>query len=75
MSSILVKTSPIIDNCGELFTIKDFIDFVNDGAFVDSDGMGYYASEDGITDIPIRPSDVFYFILSHSFTHVMWYNK
>lgn len=71
---IVIKTFPIPDY-GDLFIMKDFIDSVKSGYITNEDGTGIYASSTGITDIPIRPSDILNDIASHSFTHVMWFNK
>jgi len=69
---------PHTDN-GDLMTVIDWVNMVEEGGFVDDDGYGVFATQDLMTDIKVRPSDVVGGHLpnweDHAFTHVMWYNK
>lgn len=60
---------------GDTFTMEEFIDAVNSGLFVDSDGYGYYATDNGKSDIYIYPSDIKENMYRNDFTHVIWFNK
>lgn len=43
--------------------------------FVDSDGCGYYATKDQVSDIEINPSDICAGVYRKDFDYVCWYNK
>lgn len=62
-----------ISKFADVFTMEEFAQACLDGAFVDSDGSGYYA--DGEYEYEsVRPSQ----IRSGKFkgySHVAWYNK
>lgn len=60
---------------GELFSIEEFIDYCESGAFIDYDGTGYYATETLKSYIEICPSDIKRGIYRKDFTHVVWYNR
>jgi hypothetical protein len=60
---------------GDTFTMEEFIDAVKSGLFVDSDGYGYYATDNGKSDITIYPSDIIENMYRKDFTHVIWFNK
>lgn len=60
---------------GDLMTLEDFVNSVENGFFVDNDGYGRYATETGVSDIHIYPSDVLDNEYRHDFSHVMWFNK
>jgi len=64
---------------GDLYTIPEFMDMVQEGVVSDCDGTGYFATSDKLSDISARPSTL---RLSRStepytgeFTHIMWFNK
>ena len=60
---------------GSIFTLEKFINLVNDGMFIDEDGVGYYATETGKSDIMIFPSDILEDLYRKDFTHIIWFNS
>lgn len=56
-------------------TMKEFIECVEDGTFMDYDGWGYYATEDKVSKIAILPSDIGTDAHRKDFTHVVWFNR
>ena len=56
-------------------TLKEFIDEVKIGFLTDDDGYGYYATEEGLTDIKVYPSHVTYNWLKNEYPYVCWFNK
>lgn len=60
---------------GELMTLEKFIASVNSGVFTDNDGLGRYATEVGVSDIYIYPSDILDNVYRKDFSHVLWLNK
>lgn len=60
---------------GSTFTLEKFINLVNDGMFIDEDGVGYYATETGKSDIMIFPSDILEGLYRKDFTHIIWFNS
>lgn len=56
---------------GDLFTLKDFDEMANSGGITDDDGVGYYATERGLS----RKHDCFGDDRPKWATHVMWFNK
>jgi hypothetical protein len=60
---------------GHLMTIESFSESVDDGVFMDDDGIGYYANIDQQSDINVCPSDFEYNRVRTDFTHVSWYNR
>jgi hypothetical protein len=60
---------------GDKMTIEAFKEAVDAGAFIDSDGHGYYATEDKESRIPAYPSDVKVNLIDREYTHVVWYNR
>jgi hypothetical protein len=58
-----------------IYTIEQFISLVKNGGFVDSDGYGYYATDNGKSDIIIYPSDIIENIYRKDFTHIIWFNR
>lgn len=71
------------DGGGELFTVEKFSSAVESGAFIDSDGVGYYAKEHPgkrtemmlESSLSARPSRIGGGDVNKKFTHVVWYNK
>lgn len=63
-----------------VFTIEEFREMCNDGAFIDDDGYGYYLADKNISNEMVRPSD---FVCAprrkykwiEKFTHIVWYNR
>lgn len=74
-----LKQNPTIEYgkewLGDTFTLEKFIELVNDGLFIDSDGYGYYATEDAKSDVYIYPSDIKEELYRSDFTHIIWFNK
>ena len=74
-----LKQNPTIEYgkewLGDTFTLENFIELVNDGLFIDSDGYGYYATEDAKSDVYIYPSDIKEGLYRCDFTHIIWFNK
>lgn len=64
-----------IPNFGDKMTIDDFKNMSNYGVIVDSDGHGYYATEDKITNLSVKPSDYFSRSIDKRFSHVIWFNR
>lgn len=63
-------------NCpdDDVYTVEEFIECCNDGAFIDSDGSGYPV-KDTLADrsISIYPSNLKK--IPNDATHIVWYNK
>ena len=55
----------------DLFTVEEFAYNVKLGAFIPSDGIGYWATETHEDD----ETNVFYDSKPEWATHVAWYNK
>jgi hypothetical protein len=61
---------------GDLMTVEEFRSRVESGGFIDYDGFGDLATEDGVSDIQVRPSNFEEVAaIYHQFTHVCWYNR
>ena len=60
---------------GDLMTLKEFIDCVRGGGFIDYDGHGSYATETECSNLTVRPSDILTEKYRKDFTHVMWFNR
>lgn len=60
---------------GLKYTFNEFIRDCNNGNLADTDGIGYYATADGKSDIKIMPSDVKENIYRDDFSHVQWFEK
>ena len=58
---------------GDHMTIREFIRAVQSGLLTDDDGVGDYATKDGVSCIAVYPSDIAN--LDPRWTHVVWYNK
>lgn len=65
-----------LDKCdGDVFNMEDFKENVEYGAFIDSDGDGYYGTETHESNISVSPSDIRNGTYRKDFTHIIWYNK
>lgn len=61
---------------GEQFTLEEFKKICTESnLYTDSDGFGYYASDKGISDIKVYPSDFVEKIYREDFPNIIWYNK
>ena len=58
-----------------LMTINEFKSNCRYGAFMDSDGVGYYATDKEVSNIEANPSAFVKGIIREDFTHICWYNK
>lgn len=66
---------PLREEHVDLMTLQKWKAVVKEGGFMDSDGSGYLATEDAVSDLYILPSCVFEVTLPDWATHVAWYNK
>ena len=60
---------------GDKMTLDEFINDCKEGFFTDSDGSGYYGTEDKQTNLPIYPSSIMSGTYRTDFSHVYWFNK
>ena len=60
---------------GDKMLLDEFINDCKEGYFVDSDGSGYYGTEDKQTNLPIYPSSIMSGTYRTDFSHVYWFNK
>tara|TARA_R110000772_G_scaffold17946_3_gene50094 strand:+ start:206416 stop:206811 length:396 start_codon:yes stop_codon:yes gene_type:complete len=60
---------------GDVMTLKEFIENVECGGFIDYDGSGYYTKDNLESNITIYPSDITNGMYRNDFTHVSWYNR
>ena len=60
---------------GDVMTLKDFIDEVKSGGFINYDGFGRYVKDNKETNIEIYPSDVKNNAIRTEFTEIIWFNK
>ena len=58
-----------------LMTINEFKSHCRYGGIMDSDGIGYYATDKEVSNIEARPSAFVDGIIRSDFTYVCWYNK
>ena len=58
-----------------LMAINEFKSNCRCGVFMDSDGVGYYATDKEVSNIEASPSAFVKGIIREDFTHVCWYNK
>lgn len=58
-----------------LMTIKEFKSHCRYGGIMDSDGIGYYATDNEVSNIEASPRAFVNGIIRSDFTHVCWYNK
>jgi hypothetical protein len=73
------KLKPL-PNYGRLMSVEGWLKSTEGGYFIDYDGHGKLATEEGISDIVVYPSmagtDRFRKLVeSGPYTHVMWFNK
>lgn len=60
---------------GELIPIEEFVRICQNELYSDNDGYGRYATEKGVSDVAIYPSDILDDKYRKDFSHVMWFNK
>ena len=68
-------TFTAIPDYGDVMTLKDFIDNVKSGGFIDYDGSGNYVKDDKMSDIQIFPSDVKKGNIRKDFDKIVWFNR
>jgi hypothetical protein len=59
----------------DVMPLKDFIDCVEGGGFIDYDGSGNYVLNGKETNIAVYPSDVKHGAIRWEFDSVAWYNR
>ena len=64
-----------IPDYGDLMTLEEFIQHVENGYFIDYDGQGEYATDTHVTGITVIPSDIIKGNINEEYTHVVWYNR
>lgn len=64
-----------IPDYGDVFSFEEFQDCCFEYSFIDSDGCGYYATKDKMTNILANPSDIMIGYIREEFSHVVWFNK
>jgi hypothetical protein len=64
-----------IDAADDVMTIKEFINAVKSGIFIDTDGYGRYVKDGKKTNIEILPSDVKFQAIRKDFNTIVWFNK
>jgi len=72
--SKLLNLEPI-PQYGDIFTLDEFVKCVEDGSFMDHDGSGNYATETGMSNKDVYPSDIKSGNIDRKWTHVVWFNK
>lgn len=76
---IRLKKDPIItygkEWSGNLLELDKFKLNCEKKIFTDSEGVGYYATENSKSNIEILPSDFEYGLVRSDFTHVVWFDK
>lgn len=62
---------------GDLMTLEEFIDCVRAGAFMSSDGCGYFAIADKKSNLPVCFNVAMLINIANQkkYTHVQWYNR
>jgi len=74
-----VTKTPTFENdipaYGDIMSLKDFIENVKCGGFIDYDGSGNYVKDGKESDISIYPSDVKYGAIRTDFDTIVWYNR
>jgi len=60
---------------GDVMPLKDFLNCVKSGGFIDYDGFGYYVKDNQESDIMIHPSDLHYKAIRKDFDTIIWFNR
>lgn len=60
---------------GDVFGIWEFISMAKAGTVIDTDGIGYYATDTHETNRQILPSDAKAGKVNFDYHKVVWYNK
>lgn len=64
-----------LPNYGDIMSLKEFIENVECGGFIDYDGYGYYVRDNKESNITINPSDVAAGAIRKDFDTIIWYNR
>lgn len=64
-----------IPNYGDHMKMEEFIRACKANAFIDSDGIGCYATDTAVTQIYVAPSEVVAGKFNWKWSHVVWFNK
>lgn len=72
-TGVIMKPFEVDD--GAHMRLEEFIEAVNQGAFIDYDGYGKYATATEVSNKIILPSHIEDGNIDRSFTHVLWYNR
>ena len=59
----------------DVMSLKDFIENVNNGGFIDYDGFGRYIRGNQESNIDIYPSDIRHDAIRDDFDTIIWFNK
>ena len=75
-----LKTEPVMEPMSKLdeecrMPIEDFKECCEWGGFINCDGVGYYASENEVSNIEASPSAFVAGQIRTDFKYVCWYNK
>lgn len=70
-----VKLTPWDDEWDWKLTLNEFIKEAEMGCLTDDDGYGYYATEEGYTDIKVYPSTVLHNWHKTEYPYINWVNK
>jgi hypothetical protein len=60
---------------GDVMSLKEFIECVESGGFIDYDGFGRYVKDSMESNIRIYPSDVKSGNVRKDFDTIIWYNR
>lgn len=60
---------------GTVMSLKEFIENVKSGGFIDYDGYGSYVKDGKESNITIYPSDIAYGVIREGFDTIIWYNR
>ena len=67
-----IKMEPLIEGEGDLYTMVEFINMVNESfIIIDYDGSGYYVKNNMRTTFNIDED----LLKRNEYTHILWYNK
>jgi hypothetical protein len=70
-----VKLMHDIEPDDDVMSLKEFIEAVKSGLFIDFDGWGRYVKDGKKTNIQILPSDIKYRAIRKEFDTIVWFNK
>ena len=59
----------------DVMSLKNFIENVNDGGFIDYDGFGRYIRGNQESNIDIYPSDIRHDAIRDDFDTIIWFNR